>query len=66
MDCPRCGAPAELYGLPVGIYGPSFKCYSCDPYGRYFTARTPQAYEACDRAKGASRESALSYLKDDE
>lgn len=54
MNCPRCGHEADLYGLPAGIYRRSFKCYNCDPYGVCFTARTPEAYRACDEAKAQS------------
>lgn len=54
MNCPRCGSEVELYGLPAGGYGPSFKCYTCSPYGLCYTIRTREAYEACDQAKTAS------------
>lgn len=58
MNCPVCGSQVELYGLPAGIYPPSFKCYTCSPYGAAFQSRETEAYAACDAAKSMSASNA--------
>lgn len=59
MNCPYCGSRLELYGLPAGAYGGSFKCYGCGPYGAVVRARdVPDADVAFSESKALSASNA--------